>query len=80
MNLCRKRVFILGPSHHVRLRGCALTICDKYETPLYNLKVDKQINADLEKTGKFSWMEIQTDEDEHSIEMHLPYVAKVMEG
>lgn len=75
----RKRVFILGPSHHVRLRGCALTTADKYETPLYDLKIDTQTNAELEKTGKFTRMDMNTDEDEHSIEMHLPYVAKVME-
>lgn len=25
-------------------------------------------------------MSIETDEDEHSIEMHLPYVRKVFEG
>lgn len=74
----RKRVFILGPSHHVRLRGCALTTADKYETPLYDLKIDTQINAELEKTGKFTRMDMNTDEDEHSIEMHLPYIAKVM--
>lgn len=74
-----KRVFILGPSHHVRLRGCALSIAEKYETPLYDLKIDTQINAELEKTGKFTWMDMNTDEDEHSIEMHLPYIAKVME-
>lgn len=24
-------------------------------------------------------MDKQTDEDEHSLEMHLPYIAKVME-
>lgn len=24
-------------------------------------------------------MDMNTDEDEHSIEMHLPYIAKVME-
>lgn len=77
--LFRKRVFILGPSHHVRIRGCALSIADKYETPLYDLQIDTQINAELEKTGKFSWMDMNTDEDEHSIEMHLPYIAKVME-
>ena len=34
------RIFILGPSHHVRLRKCALSICKTYETPLYDLKVD----------------------------------------
>lgn len=31
------------------------------------------------KTGKFEEMDLQTDEDEHSIEMHLPYVRKVFE-
>lgn len=37
------------------------------------------VNAELEKTQHFSWMDMKTDEDEHSIEMHLPYIAKVME-
>ena len=31
-------------------------------------------------TGKFSDMDSETDNDEHSIEMHLPYVRKVFEG
>jgi predicted class III extradiol MEMO1 family dioxygenase len=35
---------------------------------------------ELRATGKFSDMSIQTDEDEHSIEMHLPFVRKVFEG
>jgi hypothetical protein len=34
---------------------------------------------ELKKTGKFSGMELGTDEDEHSIEMHLPYVRKIFE-
>lgn len=25
-------------------------------------------------------MDLQTDEDEHSLEMHLPYVRKIFEG
>ena len=29
--------------------------------------------------GKFEFMSIDADEDEHSIEMQLPYIAKVME-
>ncbi|TMW48852.1 hypothetical protein DOY81_006046 [Sarcophaga bullata] len=74
-----KRVFILGPSHHVRLRGCALSIAKKYKTPLYDLKIDTDVNTELERTGHFSWMDMKTDENEHSIEMHLPYIAKVME-
>nr|CAI5867676.1 unnamed protein product [Callosobruchus analis] len=31
-------------------------------------------------TGQFEWMDLDTDENEHSIEMHLPYIAKVMEN
>lgn len=74
-----KRIFILGPSHHVRLSGCALSSADKYRTPLYDLHIDRQVYAELEATGQFEWMDMQTDEDEHSIEMHLPYIAKIME-
>jgi predicted class III extradiol MEMO1 family dioxygenase len=35
---------------------------------------------ELRATGKFTDMSIETDEDEHSIEMHLPYVRKIFEG
>lgn len=43
-NCCwnRKRVFILGPSHHVRLSGCALSSVAKYHTPFYDLTIDTQ--------------------------------------
>lgn len=34
----------------------------------------------LRATGKFEDMALDTDEDEHSIEMHLPYVRKIFEG
>lgn len=37
-----KRIFILGPSHHVRLSGCALSPATKYETPFYDLIIDQQ--------------------------------------
>lgn len=37
-----KRIFILGPSHHVRLSGCALSSAQKYKTPIYDLHVDGQ--------------------------------------
>ena len=37
------------------------------------------VYGELEATNAFETMSTQTDEDEHSIEMHLPYIAKVME-
>ena len=37
------------------------------------------VYGELYGTGLFEEMSISTDEDEHSIEMHLPYIAKIME-
>ncbi|XP_017726100.1 PREDICTED: protein MEMO1-like [Rhinopithecus bieti] len=74
-----RRIFILGPSHHVPLSRCALSSVDIYRTPLYDLRIDQKIYGELWKTGMFERMSLQTDEDEHSIEMHLPYTAKAME-
>lgn len=75
-----KRIFILGPSHHVYLSGCALTQCKTYETPIGNLKVDQKMISELHATKAFEKMSLTTDEEEHSIEMHLPYVVQVMKS
>jgi hypothetical protein len=75
-----RRVFILGPAHHVHLTSCALSSTQTYKTPLYDLNIDTQVYNELYATGLFEEMSISTDEDEHSIEMQLPYIAKVMES
>lgn len=36
--------------------------------------------AELRKTEQFSDMKLAVDKDEHSLEMHLPYIRKVFEG
>jgi hypothetical protein len=74
-----RRIFILGPSHHVRLSACALSTQLKYATPFYDLTIDQGIYAELEQTGAFERMNGQVDEDEHSLEMTLPFIAKIME-
>lgn len=71
-----KRVFVLGPSHTYYLSGCALTTYATYETPLGNLRVDLDTVKQLRDTGKFKDVPRSNDEDEHSLEMHLPYLAK----
>lgn len=73
-----KRVFILGPSHHHYLTGCALSKCKTYETPLGSLKLDLDTIAELHKTGQFDTMSHSVDEAEHSIEMQLPYTVKML--
>jgi len=87
-----KRIFILGPSHHKSIDGCDLSPCGTYDTPLGPLPLDidtiKEIDVaiDKEKLKKFrksdqtNYMRVDTDQAEHSIEMHLPYIRKVFEG
>jgi len=44
----RKRVFILGPSHHYGLDDCALTKQTLYDTPLGTLEIDEEGEINLE--------------------------------
>ncbi|XP_046546152.1 protein MEMO1-like isoform X1 [Haliotis rubra] len=75
-----KRIFILGPSHHVRLSGCALSAAERYQTPLYDLPIDTKVYEELYSCATFETMSLDTDQDEHSLEMQLPYIAMVMES
>lgn len=75
-----KRVFILGPSHHFYLDGCAISSCEEYDTPVGALPLDIETIKVLKATGKFESLSLKADEAEHSIEMHLPYVRKIFEG
>lgn len=75
-----KRVFILGPSHHVYLDGCALPTAEEYLTPIGTLDIDRSLIADLQRSAvPFSRMSLSVDEEEHSIEMHLPWLAHVIQ-
>lgn len=73
-----KRIFILGPSHHVYFKSVALVSgADEYETPFGNLPVDTQVVEELVKNKVFKKMSMDVDEDEHSFEMHSPYIYKL---
>lgn len=75
-----KRVFLLGPSHKFYLDGCALSPFDYYKTPVGDAAIDKEVYRALLATGKFSNMSPNEDEDEHSLEMHMPYICHVMKS
>lgn len=72
-----KRVFLLGPAHKVYLDGCALSQCSIFETPLGNIDIDLDTVKALRDTGEFKEFSLAKDEDEHSLEMHLPYIKKI---
>lgn len=72
-------IFILGPSHYVHLNGIALSSASIYETPLGNLTIDRDIYNELYATNMFEEMTLDVDEEEHSLELQLPFIAKVMQ-
>ncbi|CAL9233997.1 unnamed protein product, partial [Arabidopsis halleri] len=74
------RIFLLGPSHHFYTPKCALSTATVYKTPIGKLPVDVEMIKEIRAMGKFGMMDLRVDEAEHSMEMHLPYLAKVFEG
>jgi AmmeMemoRadiSam system protein B len=71
------RVFILGPSHKIYSDSMSLSCCQKYDTPLGSLELDLETIAALSNTHQFSTMNLKIDENEHSIELHLPFIKKI---
>jgi AmmeMemoRadiSam system protein B len=70
-------VFLLGPCHHKYIKGCELTKSSTYQTPIGDITVDTEILDELAKIKHFLRVDKEDDEDEHSLEMHLPYIKKV---
>ena len=73
-----KRVYVFGPSHYLSSKKCILSVASSLETPLGQLLVDqKEIETLLKETGFTKWNSLQEEEEEHSIEMHLPFVYRI---
>ena len=68
------RVFLLGPCHYISIRGCGLPSCQEYETPFGNINIDTEIVSSLAKLENFQTINKEREEEEHSLEMHLPYI------
>ncbi|KAL2823702.1 UPF0103-domain-containing protein [Aspergillus cavernicola] len=85
-----KRIFVLGPSHHHYFTSLALPRLTGYYTPLSHdpLPIDTELIARLRaspaakpngSTVDFETMSKSVDEDEHSIELHLPYIHRLLQ-
>ncbi|KAL3465484.1 UPF0103-domain-containing protein [Aspergillus heterothallicus] len=85
-----KRIFVLGPSHHHYFTSLALPRLKGYYTPLSDdpLPLDIDLIAKLRSspavkpngsTISFEEMSRSIDEDEHSIELHLPYIHRLLQ-
>jgi len=69
-------VLVLHPSHHVYLKGCAISGASTIETPIKPIAIDNDLRSELQNTGSFSIMDQDTDEAEHSGEMQYPFISK----
>ncbi|KAL4968176.1 protein MEMO1 [Aspergillus stella-maris] len=85
-----KRIFVLGPSHHHYFASLALPSLTGYYTPLSDdpLPLDTELIAKLRSSSAvkpngstiaFDAMSQSVDEDEHSIELHLPYIHRLLQ-
>jgi AmmeMemoRadiSam system protein B/AmmeMemoRadiSam system protein A len=73
-----KRVILLGPCHRVAVNGLALSGADAFETPLGPVELDKDaanLIADLPQVQVFD----ATHAQEHSLEVHLPFLMSVID-
>jgi AmmeMemoRadiSam system protein B len=68
------RVFLLGPCHYMAIRGCGLPSCQEYETPFGSISIDTDIIQKLSKLDNFQTVSKDREEEEHSLEMHLPFI------
>jgi AmmeMemoRadiSam system protein B len=80
-----KRVLLLGPSHHVRLDGLALSAAASWESPLGALRVDTAAGVALRAALAAAAVAVPLraltrgeDEAEHSLEMQMPLLARAL--
>ncbi len=72
------RVVLLGPAHRVPLRGLALPSADRLATPLGEIPVDADAVARITDLPQVQIID-QAHSDEHSLEVHLPFLQMVLE-
>ena len=74
------RVVLLGPSHQLPFSQIGLTQCTEWATPFGNIPVEAQPSAELAvDTNNFTYLQKRHEENEHSLEMHLPFIKKVFD-
>ncbi len=73
-------VIILGPSHHVYLKGASVGRWDAYATPLGKVTVNKEIVKTLLSTGEHFHFIQKAHIREHSVETQIPFLQRVLKG
>jgi AmmeMemoRadiSam system protein B/AmmeMemoRadiSam system protein A len=72
-----RRVVLLGPAHRVAVRGLALPGATAFDTPLGSVPVDEEGQALLRGLPQVV-VSREAHALEHSLEVHLPFLQKVL--
>lgn len=72
-----KRVVLLGPSHRVPLGGMAISSADCFSSPLGEVMLDRDSIKALLKMPQVKEFDL-AHQYEHSLEVHLPFLQKVI--
>jgi AmmeMemoRadiSam system protein B/AmmeMemoRadiSam system protein A len=70
-------VVIIGPSHRHGFNGCSIYLKGAYETPLGTVEVNEALASELSKASGFKYV-AQAHQQEHSIEVQVPFIQKVL--
>jgi hypothetical protein len=71
------RVVLLGPAHFVPIRGLALPEADRFRTPLGEIPLDVESMQALD-ASPLVIRSAAAHEDEHSLEVQLPFLQRVL--
>ncbi|MBE6467525.1 MAG: AmmeMemoRadiSam system protein B [Alphaproteobacteria bacterium] len=74
-----KKIFLLGPSHRVRVNGVALAMEKSFRTPLGIVKTDLSIANQLDQTSTF-YFNSNAHRKEHSLEVIIPFLQKTLDN
>ncbi len=72
-----RRVILLGPTHRVALNGIALPEAEAFSTPLGTIRLDAQAIAAIADMPQIVFSD-KVHAFEHSLEVHLPFLQRVL--
>lgn len=75
LNFEVENVFIIAPSHYVRLYGTVTSSADAIETPLGNIRINNKIVEELHQDFGVEFS-AEAFSREHALETQLPFVQK----
>ncbi len=72
-----KRVVLLGPSHRVYLKGCAISSYQYFNTPLGQIETDSDAYQQLLNANLVEVVD-PAHQQEHSLEVQLPFLQEAL--